>query len=98
MDSKGARKLFEFLNYVVAFGGLIGIVGLYSYFSMTIGGVVCGVCALIGCSIGEPKQAGTEGFWLGLLFGPIGLVLALAMDNRAQCPECGGRINGTKEK
>jgi len=56
-----------------------------------ISGVVCGV---IGAVIGSNRGAGWCGFALGFLFGPLGVVASLALDNRPKCPQCLGRLNG----
>lgn len=37
------------------------------------------VCMLIGAAIGSNKGQGAAGAWLGLLLGPIGLLLCLTM-------------------
>ncbi|QOR55823.1 MAG: hypothetical protein YHS30scaffold324_55 [Catenulispora phage 69_17] len=37
------------------------------------------ICCVIGAGIGSSKGQGGAGFWLGLLFGPIGLILCLTM-------------------
>lgn len=60
--------------------------------------VVMGVCGLLGMVIGHPKQAAALGLLLGVLFGPLGLVAAFAIDGRPKCPHCGGRLNGHVRK
>ena len=37
------------------------------------------VCCVIGGAIGSGKGQGGAGAWLGLLFGPIGVLLCLTM-------------------
>ncbi len=37
------------------------------------------ICSLIGAGIGSSRGQGGAGFWLGLLLGPIGLLLCLIM-------------------
>ncbi len=53
--------------------------------------------ALLGRSIGQSKNAQVLGFWLGLLLGPLGLVITLFSDGRIPCPFCGDKINGKPE-
>jgi hypothetical protein len=50
-------------------------------------------CAAIGGWIGNRKHAGGAGFLLGLLLGPIGVVVAAMLDNRLRCPKCANRID-----
>ena len=47
---------------------------------------------LIGAAIGQTRNNAVIGGLLGLLFGPLGCLLALVDDKRAQCPECLGRV------
>ena len=56
------------------------------------------VCALVGAALASEKGRGSHGFLLGLLFGPIGIVIALLLPSRAagrrnqgtkNCPYCG---------
>ena len=54
-------------------------------------------CAVLGGMIGKGNQAGGAGFFLGLLFGPLGVIAAFAMDGRSSCSRCGGRLNGQPE-
>jgi len=49
--------------------------------------------ALLGCIMGGQRDAIGFGFVLGLFFGPLGLVAALTLDERPQCPRCHGRVN-----
>jgi len=56
------------------------------------------ICGLFACQIAEQKQAGNRGFWLGLFLGPAGVIAAGFMDGRPQCPQCGGRLNDTKDQ
>jgi hypothetical protein len=50
-------------------------------------------CAILGYVIGSAKNSGAEGLALGLLFGPLGVIAAFALDNRPQCRSCLGRID-----
>ena len=60
------------------------------FLAAVIGAFVCGI---VGYAIADQKNAGMPGFWLGLLLGPIGIVIAaVALDNRPQCPACRSRI------
>lgn len=44
--------------------------------------------------VGQRRNAAGQCFFVGLLFGPLGLLLALAMDYREDCPACYTRLNG----
>ena len=44
--------------------------------------------------IGYTRQAGVAGLVLGLFLGPIGVAAAYALDGRAACPHCAGRLDG----
>lgn len=47
------------------------------------------LCAIIGGMIGVRKHAGVAGFFMGLLLGPLGLLIAIFMrGNRPECPFC----------
>jgi ssDNA-binding Zn-finger/Zn-ribbon topoisomerase 1 len=50
-------------------------------------------CGYIGKKIANQKEAGDTGFWLGVLLGPIGIAIALGLDDRSCCPTCGTRLN-----
>ena len=52
------------------------------------------LCAFIGRAIGAKKDAVKQVFVLGLLLGPIGLVIAALIDGRSPCPTCGTNLNG----
>jgi len=51
--------------------------------------------AILGYIVGNSKQAGEPGLFLGLFFGPLGVITAFSLDDRPSCPHCGGRLNGT---
>lgn len=51
--------------------------------------VVCQLMsAILAWTIASPKDAGMTAFWLGLVFGGLGVVAALALDERPQCRNC----------
>ncbi|QDU14724.1 Double zinc ribbon [Gimesia maris] len=52
------------------------------------------ICGIFGAIVGGSKDAGTAGFWLGLLFGPLGILVAFTLDNREKCLQCGSRLDG----
>lgn len=51
------------------------------------------ISGIIGAAIGGAKDAAGAGFLLGLLFGPLGWLLALLPDGRPKCPYCRGRVD-----
>jgi hypothetical protein len=50
------------------------------------------VFGIVGAAIGASRKNAGMGFVLGALLGPIGWIVTLFVDHRAQCPECKGRI------
>lgn len=64
-----------------------------STFYITVLCVVWGCSALVGAIAADAKQAAYVGFFLGLIFGPLGALVAHAVDHRRLCPKCGGRLN-----
>jgi len=52
---------------------------------------------ILGAIIGSFKNAGPIGGLLGLGFGPLGVIGALAIDGRPQCSKCRGRLDGKPE-
>jgi hypothetical protein len=46
----------------------------------------------IGGAIGNRREAGSDGFLLGLFLGPFGWVIAWVLDGRRRCPACRERI------
>lgn len=50
---------------------------------------------VIGALIGREKDRAGDGFCLGLLLGPIGLIIALFLKprNRKECPHCRSAIH-----
>ena len=51
-------------------------------------------CGLLGWIVGFRRNAALAGLVLGILFGPLGVVAAFALDSRPQCPYCKGRLDG----
>ena len=54
------------------------------------------VCIGYAGDVGARKHCRLSGIFLGLFFGPLGIVAAAFLDARPQCPNCGGRLNGTR--
>lgn len=48
--------------------------------------------AFLGAWIGSQKSAAISGLLLGLLFGPLGVIVACFVDGRPQCPYCFGKV------
>ena len=47
---------------------------------------------ILGAMIGRRREAAFAGVMIGLLFGPLGVVAALGLDDRPQCSHCHGRL------
>ena len=57
------------------------------------------IMAFIGLLIGKNKERGCEGFFFGLLLGPLGWIITLLLsDDRPRCPECLGVVNDYAKK
>ena len=57
--------------------------------------LVPGMCvsAVIGYLLGNAREEGAAGAFLGGLFGPVGWLFLLCIgDDRAKCPLCQGRL------
>ena len=56
----------------------------------------CLICGVIGAVIGQTRNNGGGGFFLGLLLGPIGWIIVLMMDDPTMkpCPTCKGKCPG----
>ena len=50
-------------------------------------------CGWAAAMIASEKNATMSGFFMGLLFGPFGLIAAGFLDGRPNCPACGTRLN-----
>ncbi|MFN9080899.1 MAG: hypothetical protein ACK5X8_10165 [Planctomyces sp.] len=70
---------------------LLALIAIAPILFWLIAALVFGV---IGYRLGGQKEAAWEGFFYGLLFGPVGVVFAGLLDRRNSCPECGERFNG----
>jgi hypothetical protein len=53
------------------------------------------ICGTLGYLVGKAKRAEAAGCILGAVFGPIGLLVTLALDSRPLCQQCGTRLNGS---
>lgn len=51
------------------------------------------IFGLIGAAIGQKKGRPIEGFFAGLLLGPLGLIYIIVKKPKWKCPECGGTID-----
>lgn len=52
------------------------------------------LCAMLGQAVGAARMAHLTGLFLGLFFGPLGILVAFAVDKRTQCPNCSSRLGG----
>ena len=51
------------------------------------------VCAFVGAVIAGRKGAAGAGFLWGLLLGPLGVLIAIFLDDRPECPMCRNPVN-----
>jgi hypothetical protein len=52
------------------------------------------LCGLIACAIGSRKGEGCLAFFVGMLFGPFGIIFAIiSSGNRIICPYCKELVN-----
>ena len=49
---------------------------------------------IAGACAGMRRNAEVPGFALGILLGPVGVIAALGLDQRPQCPRCAARLDG----
>ena len=57
------------------------------------------VCGIVAAMIGSGKGATGSGFFLGLILGPLGILIAIFMKgNRRKCPSCHEVIDPTAMK
>jgi hypothetical protein len=68
-----------------------GRVALFSAIAYTVSMIVC---AVLGRAVGTGRMAFFTGTMLGLFFGPMGVLVAFAVDKRTQCPNCYSRLGG----
>lgn len=56
--------------------------------------VIAFICTAAGTAIGHEKRQASTGFVLGLVFGPVGLIVMAVLPKRYYytCPHCGGGI------
>jgi hypothetical protein len=54
--------------------------------------ILLAFCAMVGLVVGSGKCARADGFILGLLLGPIGVIIAAFVDHRPKCPNCLERL------
>jgi hypothetical protein len=68
-----------------------GRIAFLSAVAYTVSMIVCGV---LGRAVGAARMAFHTGMFLGLFFGPMGVLVAFAIDKRTQCPNCYSRLGG----
>ncbi|MBN1908766.1 MAG: hypothetical protein JW818_03420 [Pirellulales bacterium] len=50
-------------------------------------------CIVAAGRVGERREALGAGLLFGLVFGPLGVIVAGFLDGRARCPGCGESVN-----
>lgn len=60
-----------------------------------LAGLVIYLCTFgkLGAMIARKKNAATRGAFVGMAFGPIGLLIAGFLDERPSCPKCKTRVD-----
>ena len=53
------------------------------------------VFGVLGWLVGARKDSETFGAILGVLLGPLGVLIAALIDNRPMCQQCGTRLNAS---
>jgi hypothetical protein len=66
-------------------------IAFFSAVAHTVSMIVCGA---LGGAVGSVRMAHYTGMLLGLFFGPLGVLVAFALDKRTQCPNCFSRLGG----
>lgn len=61
-------------------------------------GAWCLAHVTCGIIVGRARERGLAGGLLGLLFGPIGVIAAFALDGRPSCPMCESRLDAAPRK
>jgi hypothetical protein len=68
-----------------------GRIAFYTAAAYTVSMVIC---SILGQAVGATRMAYYTGVFLGLFFGPLGILVAFAVDKRTQCPNCCSRLGG----
>lgn len=68
--------------------------GRIAFFTAAAYTVSMVVCSVLGRAVGAARMAFYTGMLLGLFFGPLGVLVAFAVDKRTQCPNCYSRLGG----
>jgi hypothetical protein len=55
--------------------------------------VVWVMCIIAGAFAGSGKRAALPGAFLGMVLGPLGVIAALGLDHRRECPICTGKVD-----
>jgi len=68
-----------------------GRIAFYTAAAYTVSMILC---SILGQAVGAARMAYYTGLFLGLFFGPLGILVAFAVDKRTQCPNCSSRLGG----
>lgn len=68
--------------------------GIFGGLGILCVGIPLFLCCLIGAAVGGPKKRAAEGFLLGLLLGPLGIIVVacLSYNYKHFCPDCGSGV------
>ena len=56
------------------------------------------ICPIAGAIAGSFKERTLVGFLMGLIFGPLGVIVSLGLDGRRLCGKCHTRLNRDDNK
>jgi len=78
----------------VAMGATEAARGRIAFFTAAAYTASMVICGMLGQAVGAARMAYYTGLFLGLFFGPLGVLVAFAVDKRTQCPNCCSRLGG----
>ncbi len=70
---------------------MLEAMGVMFFLFLVLAGAL--MCGFLGAVVAARNDAPGLGFLMGLLFGPIGVIVAFALDGRPKCAKCAGRLD-----